>query len=103
MKAHQLQTTLNELSGVDNNKYQEEKEKKMNKEIQKLKVKQENEFNILHDKMKKDFNEFNIRRAAELDKILLSHKNRLKELDNAQKLEMNNFDKILKGISSKLL
>jgi hypothetical protein len=72
----------------------------MNKEIQKLKVKQENEFNILHDKMKKDFNEFNKKRAAELDIILLSHKNRLKELDNAQKLEIKNFDKIQKGISS---
>jgi hypothetical protein len=103
MKAHQLQVKLAEFTNEDNHKYQDEKDKKMSKEIQKLKTKQENEFNNLNNKMKKDFNEFNLRRAAELDIILLSHKNRLKELDSAQRLELNNFDKIQKGITSKII
>jgi hypothetical protein len=32
--------------------------------------------------------------------MVFSHKNRIKELNNAQKFEISNFDKIIKGIAS---
>jgi hypothetical protein len=34
--------------------------------------------------------------------LIQRYKNKIKELDNNQKLEISNFSKILKGISSKI-
>jgi hypothetical protein len=68
MKAHQLQMKIAESTNIDNNKYIEDKEKKMKKEIDKLKTKQDNETYNLNLKMNKEFNEFNKERASAFDK-----------------------------------
>jgi hypothetical protein len=67
MKAHQLQLKIGELSQVDNQKYMEEKEKKMKREIDKLRVKQDNETNNLNSKIQKEHNEFTKLRSQEFD------------------------------------
>ena len=57
-----------------------------------------NSFNM---KTQAAYNEFKKNRAIEFDKQILRYKNRTKELESNQKLEICNFSKILKGISSK--
>jgi hypothetical protein len=79
----------------------DEKEKKIRKEAEKLKTKHDNETNAYNLKTQGAYNEFKKNRALEFDKMLLRYKNKLKELENNQKLEVSNFSKILKGISSK--
>jgi len=77
----------------------EEKQKKMNKEIEKVRTKQEHESNSLQMKMQANYGEFKRERAIEFDKLLQKYKNKLKDLDSIQKLEMGNLPKIRKGIA----
>lgn len=56
-----------------------------------------NAFNL---KITSAYNEFKKNRAIEFDKLILRYKNKLKELESNQKLEIKNFSKILKGITS---
>jgi len=44
--------------------------------------------------------EFKKKRGLEFDKLLQQFRNKTKELENNQKLEINNFSKIMKGIAS---
>jgi hypothetical protein len=81
-------------------KFLDEKERKIRKEADKIKIKQENEMNAFNLKIQAAYNEFKKNRAIEFDKLILKYKNKLKELENNQKLEISNFSKILKGISS---
>jgi hypothetical protein len=67
MKAHQLQMKIAELSQGDTQKYLEEKDKKMRREIDKLRVKQDNETNNLNMKIQKELNEFTKLRSQEFD------------------------------------
>lgn len=77
----------------------DEKERKIRKEAEKLKTKQDNEMNAFNLKTQAAYNEFKKNRAIEFDKMILRYKNKMKELENNQKLEISNFSKILKGIS----
>ena len=91
-----------ELTNFDNLKFLEEKERKIRKEAEKIKVKQDNEMNSFNLKTQAAYNEFKKNRALEFDKMIMRYKNKMMELENNQKLEVSNFSKILKGISSKL-
>jgi len=88
-----------ELTNTDNSKFLDEKERKIRKEAEKLKTKQDNEMNAFNLKTQAAYNEFKKNRAIEFDKMILRYKNKMKELENNQKLEISNFSKILKGIS----
>lgn len=79
----------------------EEREKKIRNEAERLKTKHDNEMNAYNLKTQSAYNQFKKNRAIEFDKMILRYKNKLKELENNQKLEVSNFSKILKGISSK--
>jgi hypothetical protein len=98
-KAHQIQVQIAELTNTDNSKFLDEKERKIRKEAEKLKTKQDNEMNAFNLKTQAAYNEFKKNRAIEFDKMILRYKNKMKELENNQKLEISNFSKILKGIS----
>ncbi len=100
-RAHQIQVQIAEHTDVDNLKFLEEKERKIRKEAEKIKTKQDNEMNSFNLKTQAAYNEFKKNRAIEFDKQILRYKNRTKELESNQKLEISNFSKILKGISSK--
>jgi len=88
-----------ELTNTDNSKFLDEKERKIRKEAEKLKTKQDNEMNAFNLKTQAAYNEFKKNRAIEFDRMILRYKNKMKELENNQKLEISNFSKILKGIS----
>lgn len=98
-KAHQIQVQIAELTNTDNSKFLDEKERKIRKEAEKLKTKQDNEMNAFNLKTQAAYNEFKKNRAIEFDRMILRYKNKMKELENNQKLEISNFSKILKGIS----
>ena len=99
-KAHSIQVHIAELTHAETAKFLDEKERKIRKEAEKIKVKQENEMNSFNLKITSSYNEFKKNRALEFDKLILRYKNKLKELDNNQKLEISNFTKIQKGITS---
>lgn len=98
-----MQVSITELTDLENLKFLEEKERKIRKEADKIKVKQDNEMNAFNLKTQAAYNEFKKNRAIEFDKQILRYKNKMKELENNQKLEISNFSKILKGISSKIV
>jgi hypothetical protein len=74
----------------------------MQKEIEKLKLRQENDMNALQLRIKSNYGNFKRERAVELEKLFLKYKNKMKELENRHKYEISNFSKILKGVASNL-
>lgn len=60
----------------------------------------ENELNSFQFKSRVSLDEFKKKRGLEFDKLLQQFRNKTKELENNQKLEINNFSKIMKGIAS---
>jgi hypothetical protein len=67
----------------------EEKERKLKKEVEKIKVKQENEMLAFQLKMTATFNEFKKSRANEYERMVQQFKNKIKDLDIKQKTEFN--------------
>ena len=61
----------------------------------------EQELNSFQFKSRVSLDEFKMKRDIEFDKLLHQFRNKNKELENNQKLEINNFSKIMKGIASK--
>lgn len=72
MKAHQLQVKVAELTQVDQDRYYQEKEMKLKKEVEKVKMKHDNEINAMNLKVNAAFGEFKKNRAVEFDKYLFS-------------------------------
>jgi hypothetical protein len=72
----------------------EEKERKLKLELDNFKSKQDLETQASQLKMSSAYNEFKKARAFEFDRIIQKYKNRLKDLDNQQKIEMNSLTKI---------
>jgi hypothetical protein len=87
-KAHQIQMQILELNKVDMEKYNRIKLDKLNKEILKLKEKQDLELEVFQNKMNQTFNEFKKSRALETEKIIQKYKNRTKELEKFQQKEI---------------
>ncbi len=68
IKAHDLQIRMNELMKIDEVRYEEEKERKIKKELDKLKMKHDNEHNNFQLKLNQTYTEFKKKRALELEK-----------------------------------
>ena len=100
INAHIVQTKIADLTNQENLRMQKEKEIKINKEIDKLRQKHEQEYNTLKSKHNSELNEFNTKRAIEFDRIVQKYKNQLKDLNNLHKLELNNINKISKTTTS---
>ena len=89
-----VQVKITELSQNENRKFLEEKERKLKKELENIKIKQDLEISSFQLKMSSTYNEFKKTRALDFDRIIQKYKNRLKDLENQQKVEMNNMSKI---------
>lgn len=72
----------------------EEKERKLKIELDNIKSKQELETQAFQLKMSSAYNEFKTARATEFDRIIQKYKNRAKDLENQQKIEMNTITKM---------
>ncbi len=83
-----------ELTQSENKRFQDEKERKLKKELENIKQKQEMEISSFQLKMSAAYNEFKKARAVDFDRIIQKYKNKLKDLENSQKLEMNSIAKM---------
>ncbi len=63
-----MQAKINEMTALENTKFLEEKERKLKKEIEKIKTKFEIEMNALQLKQQSQYGEFKKSRAVEFDK-----------------------------------
>jgi len=96
-KAHQIQLKINEMVKNEQEKWEKHKNEKLKKELDKIRVKQENEMQFFHKKMNLIFNEFKKNRAIETEKILQKYGNKSKGTDNAHKCELNEFHRPLRS------
>lgn len=85
---------ISELTQIENQKFLEEKDRKLKKELENIKQKQEMEISAFQLKMSAAYNEFKKARAVDFDRIIQKYKNKLKDLENQQKLEMNSIAKL---------
>ena len=80
-------------------KFEEEKEKKLNVEMSKIMRRHENEKNGLQMKKNSIIDMFNQTKNKNIEQIQKKFGAKMKELKNYQNFEMANFDKITKGIT----
>ncbi len=78
----------------ENKKFSEEKERKMKVDLDTIKAKHNLEIKVLQLKTTSVFNEYKSNRSLNFDIIIQKFKNKLKELENQQKLETNTLFKM---------
>lgn len=96
-----MQNEIQALSEKEKLAFQEEKQKKINIEVDKIKKRQENECKVQKEKLNQIYNEFKKERAVKVEEMMMKYKNKLTEMDNAHKYELSNFDKCYIGASKK--
>lgn len=94
-----MQVKIAELTQIENKRFLEEKERKLKIELENIKSKQDLEFQAFQLKMSSAYNEFKKARALDFDRIIQKYKNKLKDLENQQRLEMNSLSKMSKLIN----
>lgn len=67
-KAHQIQLQIIDITNNNSQNWIAEKEKKLRKELEKMKARHDNELKNLHLRMNQAYNEFKKKRAIEFDK-----------------------------------
>lgn len=63
----------------------------METEINKVKIRHANETKTLHQKMSSMFDEFKKRRAMDFDNLVQKYKNKHRDMEKSQGIEMNKF------------
>jgi hypothetical protein len=95
-KAHQIQQKIADLHVGEKDKWEAQKQANLDRAIEKLRQKQENEKQHYHKKMSQIFTEFKKNRAIETEKIIQKYKNKLKEAENHEKTQTNEFHRPMK-------
>ena len=98
-KVEEVNKEINKLKIKDDQNFAKEKEKKLKAEINKLNHKHENEKNALQMKKNSLIDLFNQTKNKNVEQIQKKFEAKMKELKNYQSFEMSNFDKITKGIA----
>jgi len=81
IKAHQIQVQIDRLSENDSTAYALEKERRLQKEVEKIKQKHYQEYQVLAAKKELAEAEFSKNRQLEFDKLVQGFKNRQKEIE----------------------
>ena len=97
-KAQEAEQEIEKLNKLNNIKFNENKVKKFNLELDKIKKRQMNEKNVYEMKKNLIIIEFNENKQKEIDKIKKKYFSKISELKNYQNFEISNFDKITKGV-----
>jgi len=95
-KAHQIQQQISHIHDGEKDDFESEKQAKLQREIEKIRQKHDNEKQFYHKKMSQIFTEFKKSRAIETEKIIQKYKNKLKQLTNSEKCETNEFHRPLR-------
>ena len=98
-KVEEANKEINKLRKKDEEKFEKEKEKKLTAEINKLNKKHEIEKNALQMKKNSLIDMFNQTKNKNIEQIQKKFNAKMNELKNYQSFEMANFDKITKGIT----
>ena len=97
-KAQEAEREIEKLTKKDNMKFNENKAKKLNIEINKIKKRQDNEKKVYEMKKNSMIIEFNENKQKGIDNIKKKYTSKISELKNYQNFEISNFDKITKGV-----
>ena len=89
---------IEKLIDKDNIKFNENKQKKLDIEIKKIKRRHDNEKKVFEMKKNIIITEFNENKEKEINKIKKKYISKISELKNYQNFEISNFDKITKGV-----
>ena len=95
--AHQTQIDIANLTKKEKEKFEKDKYKNFQKEIENLEKKQQNESKGLEQKIQSSYNNFKKRRALKVLELLLKYKNQFRDLENKQSCEINNLENVVKG------
>ena len=95
--AHQMQIDIANLTKKEREKFEKEKYKNFQKEIENLEKKQQNESKGLEQKIQSSYNNFKKRRALKVLELLLKYKNQFRDLENKQSNEINNLENVVRG------
>ena len=98
-KVEEANKEIDKLRKKDEEKFEKEKEKKLTVEINKLNKKHEIEKNALQMKKNSLIDMFNQTKNKNIEQIQKKFNAKMNELKNYQSFEMANFDKITKGIT----
>ena len=97
-KAQEAQREINKIKEEENAKYLEDKEKKLNVELNKINRRHNVEKNGFIMKKNTLIEEFNKNKNDDIEIIKKKYESKLNELKNYQNFEISNFDKITKGV-----
>ena len=91
--AHQTQI----LTKKEKEKFEKDKYKAFQKEIENMEKKQQNESKGLEQKIQSSYNNFKKRRALKVLELLLKYKNQFRDLENKQMNEINELENVVRG------
>ena len=95
--AHQTQIDIANLTKKEKEKFEKDKFKSIQKEIENLQKRQLNETKALEQKIQSIYNEFKKNRAIKVQELLLKYKNQFRDLENRQSNDIKNLEKIAQG------
>ena len=95
--AHQTQVDIANLTKKEKEKFEQEKLKIIQKEIENLQKRQFNETKGLEQKIQSTYNSFKKNRALKVQELLLKYKNQFRELENKQAYDIKNLEKVVQG------
>jgi len=95
--AHQTQIDIANLTKKEKEKFEKEKYRTIQKEIENLQKKQLNETKGLELKIQSTYNSFKKNRALKVQELLLKYKNQFRDLENKQANDIKNLEKIAQG------
>jgi hypothetical protein len=95
--AHQTQIDIANLTKKEKEKFEQEKFKTIQKEIENLQRKQLNETKGLELKIQSTYNSFKKNRALKVQELLLKYKNQFRDLENKQSNDIKNLEKVAQG------
>ena len=95
--AHQTQIDIANLTKKEKEKFEKEKYRIIQKEIENLQKRQLNETKGLEIKIQSTYNSFKKNRALKVQELLLKYKNQFRDLENKQANDIKNLEKIAQG------
>ena len=95
--AHQTQVDIANLTKKEKEKFEQEKLRIIQKEIENLQKRQFNETKGLEQKIQSAYNSFKKNRALKVQELLLKYKNQFRELENKQAYDIKNLEKVVQG------
>jgi hypothetical protein len=95
--AHLTQVDIADLTKKEKEKFEQEKLRIIQKEIENLQKIQFNETKGLEQKIQSAYNSFKKNRALKVQELLLKYKNQFRELENKQAYDIKNLEKVVQG------